>query len=49
MALQPGLFAALNRGTYAELYGTGLGALQGMMTAQSPQVTVGGAGVSVLS
>ncbi len=47
-AISPGLFAAVNRGTYTEIYGTGLGPLNAKRTTNQPQVTIGSSQAEVL-
>jgi uncharacterized protein (TIGR03437 family) len=47
-AVSPGLFAAGNRGTYVEIYATGLGPLNGQRSSNEPQVIIGGSQTEVL-
>ena len=48
VAIQPGIFAAVNRGGYLEIYATGLGPVSGQSTTNTPKVTIGGADANVL-
>jgi uncharacterized protein (TIGR03437 family) len=41
IAISPGLFAAAQRGAFVEIYGTGLGPLQGTVTVNTPRVFFG--------
>jgi uncharacterized protein (TIGR03437 family) len=41
IAISPGLFAAVQRGAFVEIYGTGLGPLQGTLTVNTPRVFFG--------
>ncbi|MDQ6760021.1 MAG: hypothetical protein M3Z32_09180, partial [Acidobacteriota bacterium] len=47
-AISPGLFAAVNRGGYIEIYATGLGPLDGKSTITRPQVFIGSSQAEVL-
>ena len=47
IAISPGLFAAVQRGAFVEIYGTGLGPLQGTNTANAPRVFFGTVEASV--
>ena len=40
-AISPGIFAAVNRGTYVEIYATGLGPVSGGLTVNQPRVLIG--------
>ena len=48
VGIQPGIFAAVNRGGYLEIYATGLGPVAGQSTVNTPQVTLGGVDAKVL-
>ena len=47
IAISPGLFAAVQRGAFVEIYGTGLGPLQGTLTVNTPRVFFGSVETSV--
>ncbi len=48
IAIQPGLFAAVQRGLFVEIYGTGFGSLNGaQQTTNVPAVSVGGVSAKV--
>ena len=46
--ISPGIFAAVNRGSYLEIYATGLGPLSNGLTVNTPQVFLEGFGASLL-
>jgi minor extracellular serine protease Vpr len=48
VAISPGLFAAVNRGTYVEIYATGLGPVKDQLTVTQPQVQIGSAEAKVI-
>ncbi len=47
-SISPGLFAAVNRSAYIEIYATGLGPLDGKSTITRPQVSIGSSQAEVL-